>query len=279
MIGNANFNSLQATLQKRMSHGLELMLNYTWSKSYDDLPQATRVSNTEDLNPGESYVYPLYPSNAVNIPAAAMVPDIKALDRGVSDIDHPQALSLSYVWQFPKLDEGYRPVRAIVNGWRASGTFQHHSGDALTAYMGTDNSSTGLSQDRAQRDFTQPAYLKNKAGGGDCPAGKLCENWFNPSAFSVPANTGPGTGFGNVVKDTLRGPGFTVWNAALTRNFAIFRETGLEFRAEYFDLLNHTVLSNPSTSDPISSSTSFGTITSENSAGPRIAQFALKYNF
>jgi hypothetical protein len=279
MIGNAHFNSLQATLQKRMSHGLELMLNYTWSKSYDDLPQATRVSNTEDLNPGESYVYPLYPSNAVNIPAAAVVPDIKALDRGVSDIDHPQALSLSYVWQFPKLTMGFRPIRAIVNEWRASGTFQEHSGDALTAYMGTDNSSTGLDQDRAQRDFTKPAYLKTKIDGGDCPTGKLCESWFNPAAFSVPTNTGPGTGFGNVVKDSLRGPGFTVWNAALTRSFPIYRETGLEFRAEYFDLLNHTILSNPSTSDPISSSTSFGTITSENSAGPRIAQFALKYNF
>jgi hypothetical protein len=279
MIGNAHFNSLQATLQKRMSRGLELMLNYTWSKSYDDLPQATRVSNTEDLNPGESYVYPLYPANAVNIPAAAIVPDIKALDRGVSDIDHPQALSLSYVWAFPTMKEGYRPVRAFVNGWRTSGTFQHHSGDALTAYMGTDNSSTGLDQDRAQRDFSQPAYLKNKGGGGDCPAGKLCESWFNPAAFSVPANTGPGTGFGNVVKDSLRGPGFTVWNAALTRSFPVYRESTLDFRAEYFDVLNHTILTNPSPSNPILSSTSFGTITSENAAGPRVAQFALKYVF
>ena len=62
MIGNAHFNSLQATLEKRMSNGLSLLANYTWSKSYDDMPQATRVSNTEDLNAGESYVYPLYPA-------------------------------------------------------------------------------------------------------------------------------------------------------------------------------------------------------------------------
>ena len=96
MIGNAHYNSLQATLQKRMSHGLQFLANYTWSKSYDDMPQATRDSNTEDLNAGESYVYPLYPSNATNMPAAAAVPDIKALDRGVSDIDHPQVFSVSY---------------------------------------------------------------------------------------------------------------------------------------------------------------------------------------
>jgi hypothetical protein len=102
---------------------------------------------------------------------------------------------------------------------------------------------------------------------------------LNPSAFSVPANTGAGTGFGNVVKDSLRGPGFTVWNAALTRSFIVYRETHLDFRVEYFDILNHTILNNPSTSSPLSTSTSFGTITGENSAGPRVAQFALKYQF
>jgi hypothetical protein len=281
MIGNAHFNSLQATLEKKMSHGLQLLANYTWSKSYDDMPQATRDSNTEDLNAGESYVYPLYPSNAVNMPAGALVSDIKALDRGLSDIDHPQAFSLSYEWAFPKVSNGPLVLRGIVNGWRTSGAFQSHAGDALTTWMGTDNSSTGLLQDRAQRDFTKAAYLQSKVSGGDCPATgtKPCESWLNPAAFSVPANTGPGTGFGNVVKDTLRGPRLTVWNGALVRTFPVYRETNMEFRMEYFDVLNHTILNNPSTSNPLSSSTSFGTITGENSAGPRIGQFALKYNF
>lgn len=57
---------------------------------------------------------------------------------------------------------------------------------------------------------------------------------------------------------------------------------------EYFDALNHTILNNPAVNDPISSSTTFGTITNEDSvsnngaggaAGPRVGQFALKYNF
>jgi hypothetical protein len=279
MIGNAHFNSFQATLQKTMSHGLQFLANYTFSKSYDDMPQATRDSNTEDINAGESYVYPLYPSNAVNIPAAAIVPDIKALDRGVSDINHPQAFSLSYVWQLPKLHEGNFLVRGVLNGWSTSGTFQHHSGDALTVWMGSDNSSTGLTQDRGQRDYTQSAYLKSKTPAGDCPAGHICENWFNPAAFSQPVNSGPGTGFGNIIKDSLTGPGYTVWNAGLVRTFPIFRESNLEFHMDYFDVLNHTLLSNPGVSSPLPSSTSFGTITSEASGGPRIGQFALKYNF
>ncbi len=278
MSGSASFNSLQATLDKRMGHGLSLLFNYTWSKSYDDLPQATRVSNTEDLNAGESYVYPLYPSNAVGIPAAAQVTDIKALDRGLSDIDHPNVISFNYVYNFPKLATGNRILRAVVNGWLTSGLIQHRSGDTLTAYMGTDNSLTGLTQDRAQRDFTKGAYSRQNNGAGDCPVGRSCVNWLSNAPFTVPIQNGPGTGFGNVVKGSLRGPGYTNWDGAVIRSFPIWRESNLQFRAEYFDLLNHTELANPSTSNPIASSTSFGTITSTQ-GGPRIAQFSLKFSF
>ena len=140
MIGNANFNSMQATLDKRMSHGLSVLANFTWSKSFDDMPQATRVSNTEDLNAGESYVYPDYPQGASDIPAAAYVSDIKALDRGLSDIDHPIAVSVSYVYSLPKLRNGNAALKFIVNGWSTTGLIQHRSGESLTAFMGSDQS-------------------------------------------------------------------------------------------------------------------------------------------
>jgi hypothetical protein len=274
MIGNANYNSLQATIEKKMSHGFSVLANYTWSKSLDDMPQATRVGNTEDLNAGASYVYPVYPSNATGIPTAALVPDFKALDRGISDIDHPQVVSISYVYSLPKLHSSMRAMNAVANGWRTTGLIQHHSGDSLTAYTGTDNSLTGLNQDRAQRDFTKPAYARD-GGTSNCVAGKSCVNWLNASAFSIPANTGPGTGFGNVVKGSLRGPGYTNWDAAVIRTFPIHRETTLDFRAEYFDVLNHTELSNPTTT---ATSTSFGTITATQ-GGPSVAQFSLKLLF
>ncbi len=157
---------------------------------------------------------------------------------------------------------------------------QHHSGDSLTTYIGTgDNSGTGLVQERAQRDFSKDAYLKTTGyGQGDCKSsGKPCVAWLNPAAFSIPANTGPGTGFGNVVKGTLRGPGYTNWNGAIIRSFPVVRETNIEFRVEYFNVLNHTILNNPAVNNPISSSTTFGTITG--TGDPRIAQFALKYTF
>jgi hypothetical protein len=285
MSGSAKYNSLQVTLEKKMSHGLSMLFNYTWSKSLDDLPQATRVSNSEDLNAGASYVYPVYPANVTipssvltNAPNAGWRPaDYKALDRGRSDLDHPQVISYSYVYELPRMHNGNKAVKYVVNGWRTSGLIQHRSGEALTAYMGSDNSATGLSQDRALRDYTKPTYAR-QSGTGDCAAGKLCVNWLNNQAFSVPANTGAGTGYGNVVKGSLRGPGYTNWDGAVLRSFPVYRGSDLVFRVEYFDLLNHTELSNPNVTNPVSSSTSFGTITGTQ-GGPRIAQFSMKYNF
>ena len=64
-----------------------------------------------------------------SIPAAANVPDIKALDRGLSDIDHPSAFSVSYVYATAEAHQGPRVVQALANGWRTSGLIQHHSGD------------------------------------------------------------------------------------------------------------------------------------------------------
>jgi hypothetical protein len=164
-----------------------------------------------------------------------------------------------------------------VNGWSTAGLITHRSGDTLTAFAGSDISLTGLGQDRAVENSSLPAYSSAASNAGDCPGAKACVNWLNNAAFTLPTNTGPGTGFGNVVKGSLRGPAQTVWNAALIRNFHLVRETSLQFRAEYFNVLNHTLLNNPNVSNPISSSTSFGTITG--SGDPRIAQFALKYVF
>jgi hypothetical protein len=115
-------------------------------------------------------------------------------------------------------------------------------------------------------------------GGGNCTAGKSCITWLNKAAFSTPANTAPGTGFGNIIKGTLRGPAYTNWDAAVVRTFPIYRATNMEFRAEYFNVINHTKLGNPNTSE---SNAAFGTITASNPStdAERIAQFSLKFLF
>jgi hypothetical protein len=181
------------------------------------------------------------------------------------------------VWALPKLRDGNSAVKYVVNGWTLSGLIQHRSGDTLTTTAGQDTSLTGLGQDRAVENFSLPAYSRDANNAGDCTAAKSCVNWLNSTAFSVPVVGAAGTGFGNVVKGSLRGPGQSVWHAALARTFPLAGERSLQFRAEYFNILNHTLLNNPSTGSPLTSSTSFGTITS--TGDPRIAQFALKFVF
>jgi hypothetical protein len=274
MSGAGNYNSFQATLEKKMSNGLSLLANYVWSKSLDDLPYN---SGAQDLNTSQSYVYPQYPAGASTWTPS----NIKALDHGRSEFDHPHVVSVSYVYDLPRLHSGNGALKSVVNGWRTSGLLQRHSGDALTITAGKDVSLTGLNQDRAL--WSGGAQYLHGANTGACPATNSCMNWFNQSSYSLPANTGAGTGFGNVVKGSLRGPAFTDWDGAVIRTFPIYRESNFEFRAEYFNLLNHTLLGNPATS--VTSST-FGEVTGAantgvagGTAGPRIAQFSLKYNF
>jgi hypothetical protein len=126
-------------------------------------------------------------------------------------------------------------------------------------------------------NFALPAYSRDANNAGDCPESKACVNWLNNGALTVPVIGAAGTGFGNVVKGSLRGPGQSLWRAALARTFPLVGERSVQFRAEYFNILNHTLLNNPSTGAPIARSTSFGSITS--TGDPRIAQIALKFVF
>jgi hypothetical protein len=95
-------------------------------------------------------------------------------------------------------------------------------------------------------------------------------NYLNPSAFVLPA-VGQ---FGNVQKGSLVGPAYVDWDASLLREFDVKERLHFQFRAEYFNVLNHANLGDPGTTV---SDAGFGSITSAND--PRIAQLALKAIF
>jgi len=251
MSGTESYNSLQTTLEQRVSHGLSIMANYTFSKAIDTLPYLT-IDSTPSSGSGAPYAYPIYQSN------------YKALDIGPSDFDRHSVFAASYIWLFPKLSGGLRALRVIINDWRTTGIFQLQSGSPLTITAGSDISQTSLLQDRAVWNGQNPY------GSGACKTTSACKNYLNPAAFSLPA---PGA-FGNVVKGSFRGPGYFDWDAGLVRTFALKGESNFEFRAEYFDLLNHTNLSNPVSAV---GSGGFGSIASANT--PRIAQLSAKFSF
>ena len=240
MIGNAHFNSLQATLDKRMCARPLVPGSTTPGRSPSTTCRRPRASPTPRTStPASPMSIRSIPPTPSGIPAAAMVPDIKALDRGLSDIDHPQAFSVSYVYNFPKFNRQSRPAR------RRQRMADHRSHPAPLRRC-----AHRLHGDRQLPHRPHPGprparlhqggLLQQNGGAAIAPSASPATTGSTPRLSPSPSNTGPGTGFGNVVKGTLRGPGFTNWDGAVVRTFPVFRESNLEFRMEYFDILNHT---------------------------------------
>jgi hypothetical protein len=200
-------------------------------------------------------------------------PNFKRLDHGPSDFNHAHVASISFVYQVPKvMKDSPAAVRYLINGWQASGLLQTRSGDPLTVSASSNNSSgSGQSRDRA-------VFLGGNAyGGSACPVTAHCKNWLNAASFSANA---AGT-YGNVVKGSFVGPRYTDVDMSIARSFPFTETAALQFRAEYFNLFNHTNFGDPN----VTLNSTFGEVTGttpQNGAAandPRIAQFSLKLNF
>jgi hypothetical protein len=251
MGGNGVYHSLQATIQQRLSHGVSFLFNYTFSKGLDNLPYA---SNNSFAQPGQSYVLPVY------------APNYKALDTGRSDFDRRHNVSASYLWQLPGLHTGPRLLHVVTNDWNMSGIVQVSSGPPLTITSSADLSGTNILKDRAVVVNGVQPY-----GAGGCNNTTVsCVNFITPGAFTTPVAGDAG----NVRKGYLQGPGYTDWDTGLQKYFNLTERFRFQFRAEYFNVLNHTNLGGPVTGV---SSAGFGSIKS--ASDPRIAQLALKFLF
>ena len=123
----------------------------------------------------------------------------------------------------------------------------------------------------------------NPYGGSACPTTAHCKNWMNAAAFTanVQPTTGTPVNYGNVAKGSYTGPRYTDLDMAIARDFPFTEFAALQFRAEYFNLFNHTNFGDPNTT----LNGTFGEITSTSpqlggaANDPRIAQFSLKLIF
>lgn len=251
---NASFNSAQVTLQKRLSHGITILANYTWSRTLDDTPAGSGVVSA--AQGGQSQLPSSFPGRHQD-------------DYGPADFDHPQRVVVSYVWDLPKLNGRNALLRYAVGGWQWTGIVTAMSGGPFTVFAGKDQSQTGLGEDRA--NFTGI----NPYGGNGCGFSAPCVNYLNPAAFSLPAI---GT-FGNIGKGSLRGPNYIDFDSGLFKEFPFAAErVHLQFRAEFFNVFNRVNFNNPANSTtPSFSAGGFGTLTS--AQDPRIGQLALKLLF
>lgn len=245
---SSNYNSLQAKVDKRFSHGLSSLLAYTWSKSID----GASVFFGSGAN-----ATTIFPQDNYNLRA----------ERGLSDFDIRQRLSWSVIYELPTTQ---RLPKALGNGWQLGGILTLQTGQPFSVLTGQDNSSTGLGNDR-------PDVI------GDPNAGPhTVQQWFNTAAF-VP--NAPLT-FGNAGRNIVTGPGYRDLDFSVMKNTKIRENANLQFRAEFFNIVNHPAFALPAN---ILAAPNFGTLfqtpdAAQNnvglgSGGPRLIQFAVKLSF
>lgn len=148
----------------------------------------------------------------------------------------------------------------ILGGWQISGVASRTSGNWFTILDSTANFANSDGQQR-------PDTIGN-------PNGRPClpHTLFNTCAFGDP----PLGSFGNTGKNTVRGPNFRNWDLSVIKNFALPEKTSLQFRAEFFNLLNHTTFSFNNVGTDLASPT-FGF--PDQARDPREVQFGLKFYY
>ncbi len=178
------------------------------------------------------------------------------MERALSNFDRTHVLVLSYVYELPLFRQTSGFLKHILGGWQVSGISRFESGTPFSITVSGDRAGVGTGGQRP--DLTGP--IKRE---------KTQLRWFSGS-FAVPVL---GT-FGSLGRNVVRGPGINNWDVSFSKRTAMGENISLQFRAEFFNLFNHTQWAGVST---VVGAANFGQITS--ARDPRITQLALRLIF
>jgi hypothetical protein len=277
----STYHSLQASLNRWFSRGLQFSASYTFSKSIDNASNPGGGANSNgSLDRGGGLDTANVWGNQLN-PRA---------NRGLSDFDRTHYFVFSSVWNLPEPSfvRSSAATRHLFSNWQVSGIVTAMSGLPVDIFDPTGGLLYGLF---GARPNWAPA-ANAKIAKTSVPAGY----YFNSSAFSqamvqpgqpIPSAHDPtaivdpaaeaGTDIGNVGRNVLRGPNQINLDFSVGKRFPLTESesSSLEFRADFFNLLNH-----PNRDNPVSdiSTADFGKVLSFSSS-PRIVQFALRFTF
>jgi Carboxypeptidase regulatory-like domain/TonB dependent receptor-like, beta-barrel len=254
--GSSWYNGLEVSLTKRLSHGLQFLASYTFSKTLDtDGADINSTSSGNALTLGDQ-----------NSPSQRW---------GRASFDRTHRFVFSATWSLPSPSAELE--RAFLGGWDVAAVVTIQSGSALTISDTNANNVFGISEDRAQLSGTCSKSQLVKGGSVESKSG----GYFNASCFTSPAIIGAdgiGTAFGNSGTGIVDGPGQANLDLALSKTVVLhwpIEKSNLQFRGEFFNMLNHPQFANPDTNF---TSPTFGVITST-AVNPRVIQLALKLAF
>jgi Carboxypeptidase regulatory-like domain len=240
---NANYNSLQVTFNRRMSHGLAYGVSYTYSKALDDRRSTTYLPYS--------------------------------LTYGPSSTDMRNRLTPYWVWELPKASTHWNNGFShwVLDNWEVSGIASFISGQPTSVNLSTTNNEniTG-GGDGAQVILTgNPVLPKSQ---------RTFDRYFNPNVFALPAKGQIGTAWNGAA---FYGPGVNNWDIAVAKHFRFGEGVDAQLRVETYNTFNHpqwsgvnsTALFDPSTGDQVNAA--LGRITADR--GPRLMQLALRVGF
>src|SRR4029077_1846162 len=260
--GQSTYHSLQATLKRQLSHGLEFQAAYTFSRSIDN-----------SSFPG------LDTSGIVGNQHAARG------NRGLSDFDRTHRLTAYFLWDVPKFafTRNSTAARLLVADWHLSGILTVESGLPIDLFDlggsslygllgGRPNWAPGADLSTALSNIPPGSYFNKEAfTSADVQPGEAIPSAHDTTALAPKG----GTDIGNVGRNLLRGPSQSNLDFSIAKGFSLTELKKLEFRADFFNLFNHANRDNP-ISDI--NSGDFGRVVSFSSS-PRIVQLSLKLDF
>jgi hypothetical protein len=217
------YNGLQVGAKKSLSHGLLAQVSYTWAKSMDT--GSNSFSTNEFSNTVDN------PLGIFNV----------GFNKALSDFDIRHNVVTNLLYTVPGHDVHNPLLHWALNGWQAATVFSASSGLPFTVLLNNDRAGTQSSQ-TSNLLGQRPSYV-----AGCTTTNPGSRNYVNTACFTFPAQYT----LGNLGRNTLPGPGLQNLDFSVFKNHkivAVSETFNLQFRAEIFNILNHTNLSQPDVS-------------------------------
>lgn len=219
--GKSNYNALESHLEKRLSHGVQMSVAYTWSK---------------DIDLGTSAVAGDTFANSI----AGLLSDYMSANRGPSDLNVTQSFIFSGLWNAPAGTSLPAAARFVAGGWQVGGVVRASTGVPFTPVMAGDP----LGQN-GDHSFDVPNVLGSAPGCSSLVNPGNPNQYIKTQCFAVP---NPINLRGNASRNMLTGPSQFNLDVSLVKNFAVKAlsdSSNLQFRAEAFNILNHANFAPP----------------------------------
>jgi hypothetical protein len=242
----SNYNSLQVSLNRRVSQGLNVGVAYTWAKTLTNAPSDRNSAPYDTYNFGADY--------------------------GPADFSLKQVLVINYVYDLPFYRSQQGVLGHVLGGWEVSGISSFETGFPTTIFQFSDpfnSSDSGAFPGGIGIDPSVVTPRPDRAAGSSCSGPKTVAQYINTAAF-----TGAVNHFGDSGRGVCGGPGLNNWDISAIKNTQIGERLRLQFRAEFFNAFNHVSFNSI---DNFLGDSTFGQLNGDHD--PRIIQFGLKLYF